>query len=177
MLVLDLALAEGLKQELGTQLQNLLVTHLQSSGRFRVTTAADVRAMLGVEEQRQLTGCSDAACMAEIGGALNAGWMVSGNVGRLGQQRMLTLKLLDVGESRIDNQLTRELPRDNALPEAMRRASYALLGLEAPVVRPWYSRWWVWTALGAVIAGGATTAVIVAQTESLPESTLGEVTF
>ena len=40
---------------------------------FRVLTAADMAAVLGVERQKALLGCNDeSSCIAEIGAALNA---------------------------------------------------------------------------------------------------------
>jgi hypothetical protein len=36
---------------------------------------------------------------------------------------------------------------------------------KGPEVRatPWYGRWWLWTAVGAILVGGAVTAVVLAQ--------------
>ncbi|MCA9667853.1 MAG: hypothetical protein KC503_19770, partial [Myxococcales bacterium] len=31
-----------------------------------------------------------------------------------------------------------------------------------PVARPFYKRWWFWTIVGAVVAGGAVTAGVIA---------------
>lgn len=36
------------------------------------------------------------------------------------------------------------------------------------IPRPWYKQWWPWTALGAVVAGGVATAVILSGSEPPP---------
>jgi TolB-like protein len=36
--------------------------------------------------------------------------------------------------------------------------------LEKP--KPWYTRWWIWTIAGVVVAGGATTAILVANSNA-----------
>ncbi len=40
--------------------------------------------------------------------------------------------------------------------------------------QPFYKRWWFWTAVGAVVVGGATATAIVLSTESAP---VGNLTF
>ena len=170
LLVLALNLDSAVRPETGRQLENLLVTHLKAIGRHQVMSQADVVTLLGVEQQKQLTGCEGDSCMAEIGGALGAQWMVSGTVGALGSRRIITLKLLDVNAALIENQLSKELPdADDDLVEAMRELSYEVLRLEAPVlVQPWYKRWWVWTLAGAVVVGGVTAGVVAGVVTSAP---------
>ena len=179
MLVLQLRLDPSLQPELGRQLENLLVTHLRQTERYQVMSQADVVSILGVEQQKQLVGCDESSCMAELGGALGARWMVSGSVGKLGPTRMLTLKLLDVDNTKIDNQLTKQLPEDDGeLAEVMRVTSYELVHLKAPVLEaPWYRKWWVWTLVGAGVGAvvAVSVGVAVGTSGGLPDSSLGRV--
>jgi TolB-like protein len=63
---------------------------------------SEVSAMLGAERQRQLLGCKeDAACMAEIGGALGADFMLVGSLGKLGSLHRLDLKLMDARRAKV----------------------------------------------------------------------------
>lgn len=64
---------------------------------YQVVSQKDVTTLLGVERQRQLLGCSDdgGACMAELAGALNARYVLSGQLNRLGETYQLTLQVLD----------------------------------------------------------------------------------
>lgn len=74
-----------------------LVVKLTQKG-FQVLSAADLSAMIGVERQKQLLGCNEETnCLAEIGAALNAKGVVLGSVGRLGQTRLLNVKVIASG--------------------------------------------------------------------------------
>jgi hypothetical protein len=60
-----------------------------------VLTQSDVAALLGLEKTRQMLGCSEAGCMAEIGGALGADRVVHGSLGRVGGSLVVNLSALD----------------------------------------------------------------------------------
>jgi hypothetical protein len=62
---------------------------------FQVITQQDVTAALGVERQRQLLGCGETNCLAEIGGAMGADYIVRGNIAVLDADTALTLALVD----------------------------------------------------------------------------------
>ena len=80
--VLDLA-ANGASKELAAAAGTAAATELDRIGAFQVITSEAIRSMLAFEKQRQMLGCTDAGCIAEIGGALGADWLVSGKVTRL----------------------------------------------------------------------------------------------
>lgn len=63
---------------------------------IRVTTPADMAALLGIEKQKQLLGCADesSSCMAELAGALGADGFVMGQIARVGQSFQLNVKIL-----------------------------------------------------------------------------------
>lgn len=66
-----------------------------------VLADSDVAALLGVEKRKQMmTGCSDAGCMAELGGALGADRVVHGTVGRVGGSLLVNLSSLDARKAR-----------------------------------------------------------------------------
>jgi hypothetical protein len=51
--------------------------------------------MLALEEQRQAAGCDDVACLAEIGGALGARYIVAGSVSRLEDRHFVNVRIID----------------------------------------------------------------------------------
>jgi TolB-like protein len=57
-----------------------------------VTTPADLRAVLGLERQRQLLGCSESSCLAELTGALGAEYVVPGQLARSSAGYRVTVK-------------------------------------------------------------------------------------
>lgn len=62
---------------------------------FKVTTSSQLAAVLGLERQRQLLGCGETSCIAELAGALGARAIVSGELTRVGTVFQLSVKVLD----------------------------------------------------------------------------------
>jgi hypothetical protein len=60
-----------------------------------VVTSQDITAVLGLEKQKELLGCSDGACLAELGGALGADYVVRGNMAVLETETAVALTLVD----------------------------------------------------------------------------------
>jgi hypothetical protein len=93
-----LAALELEAQQVPPAMAKLVGTHLAQAltlRGLRVVTAADLAALLGAERQRNLLGCNEeSSCIAEIGAALNARGVVVGSVGRLGEARLLNVKVL-----------------------------------------------------------------------------------
>jgi hypothetical protein len=80
--VLDFS-AHGASKELASAAGGVAANELDRMGTFQIVTADAIRNMLAFEKQRQMLGCADAGCMAEIGGALGVDWLVSGKVTKL----------------------------------------------------------------------------------------------
>jgi TolB-like protein len=116
---------------------------------------SDVQSLLGLERQRQLLGCTeDAACLAELGGALGVDYLLVGTVGRLGSLLRLDLKLVDGRKARVIGRVGTSLEaRDERLIEATQSGVRALLRQltpEEPPARPaGPSRLAAWITLGA----------------------------
>ena len=66
-----------------------------------VLSDSDVSALLGAEKRRSMvTGCTDAGCLAELGGALGADRVIHGSVGRVGASLVVNLSSLNPKRSR-----------------------------------------------------------------------------
>jgi len=99
--VVDLKPVQGVQPGTAAVLTSIVVNDASRAG-FDVISQADVATLLGVERQRQLLGCSeDASCLAEIGGALGAEFVLSGQVGQIGSRYHLALQLLDAKKARV----------------------------------------------------------------------------
>lgn len=100
--VLDVAVNEGPGPEraktesLAAAIGEQLLTELGRNGRVKVIGKSDIATILGLERQRELMGCTDssASCLAEMGGALGAQYIVAGAIARVGSQLRLDIKLL-----------------------------------------------------------------------------------
>jgi hypothetical protein len=93
--VLPLVHLGGVSKETAQLLGDALAGELRKRTGVSVLTQSDVAALLGVEKTRQMLGCAEAGCMAEIGGALGAERVVHGSLGRVGASLIVNLSALD----------------------------------------------------------------------------------
>jgi hypothetical protein len=98
-----------------------------------VVTQSEIVALLGLERQKQLLGCSDAAtsCVAELANALGADGIVTGSIGKFGGQIQINVKIIRLRDARTvalfsSHVATTEL----VLPELTRGAEQM-----APIIR------------------------------------------
>jgi hypothetical protein len=56
--------------------------------------ASDLDALLDVERQRDLVGCDDVACIAEVTGALEIDYLLRSSIGRVGPEFVVHLTLI-----------------------------------------------------------------------------------
>lgn len=80
--VLDFV-ANGATKELTSAVTSNAANEIDRLGVFQIITAEAIRDMLAFEKQRQMMGCADTGCIAEIGGALGVDYIVSGKVTRI----------------------------------------------------------------------------------------------
>lgn len=88
------------KSELIDSLSSTLALRMTETGLVRVTTPADVAAVLGMERQKQLLGCSESTCMAELAGALGAKALVTGELAVVGEVLQLSVRVIDATSAR-----------------------------------------------------------------------------
>ncbi len=88
-----------LPSETVSTLDNLLVTVVSDHGGYRVVSAGDINAMLGLERMKEAAGCDDLACAVEIGGALGVQQMLVTTADVLGDSVVFTAALLDLAKS------------------------------------------------------------------------------
>ena len=94
--VLDLKAGDGVSQALIHFVTGAVARAAQSTEAFRVISADDIRALLSLEATKQACGAGSPSCLAEIGGALGADYMISGSLDQVGDKLNLSLSLLDV---------------------------------------------------------------------------------
>ncbi len=97
----------------------------------QLITDAELNAVLTHDAQMQALGCGSDTCMAQIGGAVGARWLVTGSVARLGESWLIFLKLLDVKAVKTVKQANRRLK--NTGPDALLDS---LPSLVAQVIAP-----------------------------------------
>lgn len=100
--VLQLEDLSGELTAVARQLGQVVTAEALKRPGFRVISAAEVASLLGLERQRELLGCAEgSSCLAELGGALGADYVLAGTLGRLGGRFRLDLRLIDGRKSRV----------------------------------------------------------------------------
>jgi len=119
--VLELRVDSGLDAAIAKTLDEVLLNAFHESGALDVLGSSDIATMLTLEEQRvQLTGCADDSCLAEIGGALGVQLLASASVGAVGEQFILSVKVIDVNNARVVDRAGANVDRDETqLVEAL----------------------------------------------------------
>ncbi len=184
--VLDVTSFDATTARRASELAELALTELSRSGRLEVIGTSDVTTMLGLERQKTLLGCTqERSCMAEIGAALGAPYLVAGSVGSSGALLRVDLKLIEVSSSKViarEGQVI-ENERDwYTLTAAMfARLEAAVPGLDAPVKPTSGRAAWPFVVAGAGalvgLGGGALMVVGAAQaTDALEQGRAGAVT-
>jgi len=87
-----------------------VVAALTNRGLFEVVSSRDVQTLLGAERQRQLLGaCSDddGRCAKDVSDLLNARFVLSGQLSKVGSAFQLTLQAVDTAKSKPVGRATR----------------------------------------------------------------------
>ncbi|MBL8916336.1 MAG: hypothetical protein JNM17_36890 [Archangium sp.] len=161
---------------LGGYAEDRLALYLGERG-FQVTTPADIETMLGLERQKQLLGCSEDSCIAEISAALGVAHVATGRLTRLGTRLELDVRVIRQSDGKTIATDTQATTDEAKLGELLERAAGSIarqLGLESRGPEtPFRWRLWVPAALGAgaLIAGGILFGTAEAEYASLTTQT------
>jgi hypothetical protein len=93
--VIKLTAKGGLSQGVVDLFTEALVGDLRKRPGVSVMSEADMTAILGLERQKQMLGCADESCLAELGGALGVDRLITGSVGRIGGTLVVNITSLD----------------------------------------------------------------------------------
>ncbi|MBN1204224.1 MAG: hypothetical protein JXB05_04800 [Myxococcaceae bacterium] len=154
MLVADLT-AQGASADEAAALTDALVQTLSERGLFQVLSRKDVQTVLSTERQRQMLGACEedpSRCAADVGSLLQARYVMTGSLSRLGSTYELSLQMIDTVKAQPVGRSTR-LTRDvetlrELMPWAAAEASGAPLPPPASRVLPY-----------SLLAGGGATLV------------------
>jgi len=66
--VMPLGALKGVHKDTAKMMTGIVATELAKLGRYEVLSADDVAALIGLEKLKDVAGCSDVACAADIAG-------------------------------------------------------------------------------------------------------------
>ena len=155
--VFDLEPINGVSAGLAKLLTESLLTRLNASRRFSsVVGGSDIRAMLDMEQQKQVLGCGDEECLAELGGALGVPLMMNPTLGLVGKRFVLNLKVISVEEAkakaRVEGVFESEGDILNGLPQLVDQLLAQLAGDLPAVAAPVTPRRRLMTRVGTGVS-------------------------
>lgn len=92
--------AANVDAHVGRVVTESVVAEVRKLDRVVVVGMSEVRALLDLEAQKQLAGCSEDSCLAEIADALGVDLVVTGTLARVGEEHVFGLKLVDARAAR-----------------------------------------------------------------------------
>ena len=122
--VMDTKIDGGADVMVGNQITARIAEVLGNRPGTSVIAPDDIRAMLEQESTKQLLGCSEESCLAEIGGALGADLLISSRVSKLGDGFGLSMSAVEPKTARAVGHVT----------ETWRGPSIMLLELIGPMI-------------------------------------------
>ena len=102
LLVADLT-AQGVPTEVAAALTDALVQTLSERSLFQVLSRKDLQTVVSTERQRQMLGACDedpSRCATDVGSLLQARYVMTGSLSRLGSTYELSLQMLDTVKGR-----------------------------------------------------------------------------
>jgi MYXO-CTERM domain-containing protein len=121
----------GVPPEAAKSVSSFVKTQLAGLDAYEVISSDDIVAMLGMERQRQLLGCTEDSegCMAEIAGALNSDRALSGELSSVGDTTLLNFTLLDLKASRPISRVSRRVDGAGAVDRILDQVGPAIFEL------------------------------------------------
>jgi hypothetical protein len=128
LVVLNLVAERGVDDGVVRLLNELLLTQFTKTDRFDVVGGSDVQAIMSAEAQKQLlSGCSDSACLAELGGALGADYLAVSSLGKIGDYYLLNVKILNTKSGEVVKRWSEQVEGlENKLMLAVRKSVAAV---------------------------------------------------
>ncbi|MBI5529620.1 MAG: hypothetical protein HY897_25110 [Deltaproteobacteria bacterium] len=101
LIVFDLVPEKGVERGAANLLTEIVINEVSRLGRYTVIGQKDLDKMLTWEQNKQLKGCNDTSCLIQIAGAMGASFYMEGSLGVMGDQFVVTLKLMDAQNVKI----------------------------------------------------------------------------
>ncbi len=161
---LEIKAVAGVSKELAGLLTDALLTEMKASGRFAsILGQADIQAMLQLEQQKMALDCEDASCMTELGGALGVPYLLTANLGQVGDQLLLNVRLIAVDKAEVIGRISEAYADPPGVLKGLKPLARQLLvealGPKTPAASGSRARKPPWLALALGLSGAAVTGI------------------
>lgn len=107
-LVLDVTRSADVSADEAITVGEILTAAVAELDGAEVLSHAELRALTELAANQEEAGCDSSGCLAELAGAMDADYVVSCRVSRLGEVYVANLALFDAASARVDKRLTRQ---------------------------------------------------------------------
>lgn len=125
--VMDVKAGGGVSAEAANFVSSTIARTATETEAFKVLSGEDIRALLSLEAQKQMCGAESDSCLAELGGALGADYLISGSLKKIGDATSLELSLLNVREAKGVNRVGKKIEGESSLFDVVPAATVELL--------------------------------------------------
>ena len=137
LIVFDMTPEKGVDPSIANMLTEIAIDRITKLGKYTVMGQKDLDKLLAWEQNKQMKGCTDSGCMVKIAGAMGASFITEGSVGAIGDQYIVTLKLIDTATVNVINRATDMVARDeNTLVRSISKIVDTVLGQSAGAKQP-----------------------------------------
>ncbi|MEK7703944.1 MAG: PEGA domain-containing protein [Myxococcota bacterium] len=106
--VMDLRGTSDLPNEVISSLTATVAETLDGLGAFKAISTQEIQQLLSYQATKQMLGCDDVSCIAEIGGALGADYLVTGGITLVGDLYVTQLQLTRIADTRVESRVSRD---------------------------------------------------------------------
>jgi TolB-like protein len=160
----------GLSVEKQTFFTDHFSQQLEAEG-FSVMTSGKMGALLGLDRQRALLGCSESACAAEIAAALGVDLVLRGSVGLLGDRYQTNVQVLDARDGKTVASYSGSTSNEAGIIDELNRAARAVALALRPAPPSRVAQ--VVTMAGGLSATGVGVALLIGSASCAGETTGG----
>ncbi|MDP2345754.1 MAG: hypothetical protein Q8O67_32725 [Deltaproteobacteria bacterium] len=111
--VLDLEPGDGVRKERAQAFTDVVTGEVGSFSTCSVLSRSDVRGVLSFEAEKQLLGCTQESCLAELAGALGADFLVTGSLSKIESSTLLSLRVTDLKSLKVTRRATDSFSGDD----------------------------------------------------------------
>jgi len=153
--------------ELGEYAEDRFAQRLIARG-IKVTTPADLQAVMGLERQKQLLGCADdnTSCLAEISAALGVPFVATGRLTRLGNRLEVDVRVIRQSDGQVVATASDGTDDEKQLGAVVERCAAAIADQLLPKAPGRTFAWKLWGPVAGGVVALAGGAVCLAHAES-----------
>ncbi len=101
---------QGIDKSARIGLTNIIISTISENykDRYNILERDQIDYILKEQGFQQAVGCNDVSCAVEIGQLLGVSYLIIGNVEKIGQLYIITLKIVNVSSAKIEKVITKE---------------------------------------------------------------------